>query len=159
MTLEQLGSLGEMVGAIGVILSLLYVGKQLAQNNRNQRIAAMQSNNDAYMQNAATLAMHAETWAIGINSYSSMELHKKVEFGFLLMTIFRQSEQSYFLHKEGVLPADVLNKGLLMIASGLAYPGFKEWWDARKDYFDDGFREKLESINQDVSTKPLYENF
>lgn len=159
MTIEQIGSLGEMIGAIGVILSLLYVGKQLAQNNRNQRIAAIQSHNQAYMQNAGVLAKHAETWSIGMQNFSTLELHKKIEFGFLLMTIFRQAEQAYFLHKEEVLPAEVFNKAMVIIASALYYQGIKAWWEKRKDYFDDGFIDKLESINQNVAFNPLYENY
>ena len=33
MTLEQLGNLGELIGSIGVILSLVYLGRQIQQQN------------------------------------------------------------------------------------------------------------------------------
>jgi hypothetical protein len=41
--LEQLTGLADMVGAFGVILSLLYVGKQLKQTNAMSRSRARQS--------------------------------------------------------------------------------------------------------------------
>ena len=31
MTLEQLGNLGELIGSVGVILSLVYLGRQIQQ--------------------------------------------------------------------------------------------------------------------------------
>lgn len=33
MTLEQLGNLGELIGSIGVIMSLVYLGRQIQQQN------------------------------------------------------------------------------------------------------------------------------
>lgn len=33
MTLEQLGNLGELIGSIGVIISLVYLGRQIQQQN------------------------------------------------------------------------------------------------------------------------------
>ena len=33
MTLEQLGNLGELIGSVGVILSLVYLGRQIQQQN------------------------------------------------------------------------------------------------------------------------------
>ena len=33
MTLEQLGNLGELIGSLGVIVSLVYLGRQFQQQN------------------------------------------------------------------------------------------------------------------------------
>ena len=33
MTLEQLGNLGELIGSLGVIVSLIYLGRQIQQQN------------------------------------------------------------------------------------------------------------------------------
>ena len=38
MTLEQLGNLGELIGSIGVILSLVYLGRQIQQQNTITRV-------------------------------------------------------------------------------------------------------------------------
>ena len=36
MTLEDLGNLGEFVGAIGVVVSLVYLALQIRQNTRHE---------------------------------------------------------------------------------------------------------------------------
>ena len=43
MTLEQLGGLGEFIGAMAVLASLVYVARELHENNRSTRQAAMQA--------------------------------------------------------------------------------------------------------------------
>ena len=40
MNWDAIGAIGEVLGAIGVVASLLYVARQMHQNNANQRAAA-----------------------------------------------------------------------------------------------------------------------
>ena len=44
MTLEQLGSIGELIGAIGVIISLVYLALQIRTNTEAERTSTYQSN-------------------------------------------------------------------------------------------------------------------
>ena len=43
MTLQDLGNIGEFVGAIGVIASLVYLAIQIRQNTRTLRAATYES--------------------------------------------------------------------------------------------------------------------
>ena len=42
-TLQDLGSLGEFVGAIGVVVSLVYLAQQMRQNTTSVRAASFNS--------------------------------------------------------------------------------------------------------------------
>jgi hypothetical protein len=53
--LENLGNLGEFVGAIGVVISLVYLGRQLVQNTQSVRAASFNS----MVQNSIRLSEHA----------------------------------------------------------------------------------------------------
>jgi hypothetical protein len=46
MTLSELGGLGELVGAIAVLASLIYVARQIRQNTNATRLATLQSARD-----------------------------------------------------------------------------------------------------------------
>jgi hypothetical protein len=48
MSLEDLGNIGELTAAIGVILSLVYLAAQIRQNTRSVRAASYQSWFDSY---------------------------------------------------------------------------------------------------------------
>ena len=43
VTLEQLGGLGEFVGALAILVSLVYVAREIRENSRSTRLAALQS--------------------------------------------------------------------------------------------------------------------
>jgi hypothetical protein len=43
MTLEELGSLGEFVSSVAVVISLVYVALQVKQGSKSSRIASCQS--------------------------------------------------------------------------------------------------------------------
>ena len=47
MTLDDWGNLGEVIGSIAVVLSLLYLAAQIRQNSRLARAASLQSQADA----------------------------------------------------------------------------------------------------------------
>ena len=66
MTWETAASIAEVIGAIGVILSLLYVGRQLKQSNVMARSATRQEINSSLSNWAANVAASpslAETFA------------------------------------------------------------------------------------------------
>ena len=46
MTLESLGNIGELIGALGVILSLLYVGYQMSETRKVVKTQTAQSRTD-----------------------------------------------------------------------------------------------------------------
>lgn len=56
MNWDAIAAIGELMAALAVICSLLYVGKELSQNNRNQRLAALQAHSEAFRENIALAA-------------------------------------------------------------------------------------------------------
>ncbi|MGD8341426.1 MAG: hypothetical protein PVH89_11625 [Gammaproteobacteria bacterium] len=62
MTLEQYAYLAEMLGSAAVVISLIFVGIQLARANRETRTATMQAAMFREMENSFRFAEHASTW-------------------------------------------------------------------------------------------------
>jgi len=156
MTLEQMSNIGELVGAILIIVSLIYVSRQIAQNNRAQRVAAIQSHNDTYHKNLALLADHADIWIAGLKNFSDMTPQKRVEFGMLIQSIVRHIEQAYMIKKEGLLSERTYNTALGNLSSIMSYPGAQDWWLTRRETFDSEFSQSLESWINENSPKDVY---
>ena len=156
MNWEAITAIGELAAAIAVIISLVYVGKQLSQNNRNQRIAALQAHNEAFRENLAMLTRNPDLWVLGLNNYPNLSPGENAEFSFQIHSSFRHLEQAYLLNKEGVLSDDALNKSMLLICGLYFYPGCKSWWDSRKEYFNDEFKEKIEVFFKKEDLKKLF---
>ena len=60
--LSQLASTAEIIASIGIVLSLLFVGLQIRDANREARAATLRSAADTELYMAAEIANHAATW-------------------------------------------------------------------------------------------------
>ena len=60
MTLEDLGNLGEFLGAIGVIVTLAYLALEIRQNTRMMRASIRQARADSALQNQTMTAASNE---------------------------------------------------------------------------------------------------
>lgn len=160
MTLEQMSNIGELVGASLIIVSLIYVSRQLAQNNRAQRVTAIQLHNDTYHKNLLMLADHSETWVEGLSNFSELSPPKQVEFSMLIQSVVRHIEQAFMIKNEGLLSESTYNAALTLLANVMSYPGARHWWLTRKETFDVEFAKSLEtqiSKNPDADPYGLHD--
>ena len=68
MTLSDLGNIGEFVGAIGVIASLIYVGLEVRRNTKALSAQAHETVVSGYMDSIQVFSAHAETVAKSFQS-------------------------------------------------------------------------------------------
>lgn len=107
--IQQIAGFAELIGAIGVILSLLYVGKQLKQTNSMSRSAVHQ-----------TLSSQMSEWTMGVAASPSLaeciaKVHfddlvredatdvEKIQIGYALVGIIGQIYMVYEQRKERIL--------------------------------------------------------
>ena len=60
--LSEWASIAEIIAAIGVILSLIFVGVQVSEGNLETRAATLQAASDAEAFMLATFLEHTDTW-------------------------------------------------------------------------------------------------
>ena len=104
MNWAAIGAVGEVVGAAGVILSLLYLAVQIRGEARAKRAAAVHDQSDAYRDFLQTLANNEELAAIylrGIRDFSSLKDAELVRFHSALGFLFRVFDEAFFQWKEG----------------------------------------------------------
>ena len=66
MTLEQLNIVLQLVGTLGVIGSLIFVGLQVRQNTKATRVQVQENMTTGYISVAQVLIEHAEVFTRGI---------------------------------------------------------------------------------------------
>ncbi len=66
MTLEQLNIVLQLVGTLGVIASLIFVGLQVRQNTKATRVQVEENLTTGYISVAQVLIDHAEVFTRGI---------------------------------------------------------------------------------------------
>ena len=98
LKLSDWSSIAEIVAAIGVILSLLFVGQQLQEGNRETRAATVQAALDSEIAFQAVVALHAETWgkvSDGEALAAGGELRRGIALYNMLMTVYENRFHQY----------------------------------------------------------------
>ena len=105
LKLTDWASIAEIIAAIGVIFSLIFVGLQINEGNQETRAATIQAASDAEAFMIATIVNHSETWdkvVTGAPLESGAETRKGINLYNFLMV---ESENRYYQFHSGYLDA------------------------------------------------------
>ncbi len=159
MNWEAIGAVGEVAGAAGVILSLLYLAVQIRGDAKAKRAATVHEQSEAYrsfLQMLATDRELATLYLQGIRDFGSLDDSDVVRFSSALGFLFRVSEENFFQWKEGDLDAHLWRGYESPIEDILAYPGAREWWSTRSHWYSAPFGEFIQSKIALSSTPSMY---
>ena len=110
MNWEAISAIGQVVGAIAVVISLIYVASEVRKNTNATRLAAMRSMHDAFNHWIQLLAQYPDlndVYNRGINDFESLEGNDRGRFFVLMNGEFRNFEEIYHLKARGHLDEDV----------------------------------------------------
>ena len=144
MNWEAIGAVGEVAGAVGVIISLLYLAVQIRGDARAKRAATVHDQSAAYRDLLEMLATDEELSKVylrGLRDLGSIDDSEFVRFSSALGFMFRVFEEAFFQWQEGNLDAHLWNGYESPIADMLAYPGTQEWWSTRSHWYSPQFRD------------------
>jgi hypothetical protein len=151
MTLEDLGNFGEFLGAIGVIVSVLYLAIQIRQNTRSVRSSAYQSVVSSSVQMAAAYANDeslAELWPKGAREYSTLSEPERFRFGLFAYSVFRSYENLFFQYKQGAVEPDLWQGFRNMLVRDLKTPGLVTWWESQRNIFSSAFQRYVDELRR-----------
>ena len=103
MSLQDWGAIGELLGGVAIIVSLLYVGLQIKHGNRETRAATLQATLDSEMSFQAEAMRYAGTWEkilTGVHITDGEETRRAIILYNMMMTLY---QNRYFQFKTGYL--------------------------------------------------------
>jgi hypothetical protein len=149
MTIIELGALGEFIGSIAVVASLIYVGLQVRLNSNAIRAASVIETKQLASSVSAMLSAPgmADVYLSGLKNSSDLSPTDRVLFNSLMLTLFSSYEASFFQSYYGTIPADILDPINAQAVFHLKRRGVRQWWDAGgKERFGRKFVNEIESI-------------
>jgi hypothetical protein len=149
MTINELGNLGEFIGSIAVVISLIFVGLEIRKHTRETRI--VNARYTAGDQARALLAMtkDEETASLMISGFSELKSMTPVErfrFDMGFLTYLQVMEQAFTNFRYGDLDDDILTGYRNALPSLLNASGGEQWWAERKYWFSHAFRKEVEEL-------------
>jgi hypothetical protein len=147
MSLEELGNIGEFVGSIGVIASLVYLAMQIRQNTRSTRAQTFLSISSEVESFARILAENpdaARIWRIGLGDPDALEPDEFIRFSYLLTLVFQHAENVFIQRSHEMVDGATwatLDENMGRYAK---QPGVRRWWAFAHVSFHPDFRRAVE---------------
>jgi len=154
---SAIGAVAELLGALGVIASLVYLAGQVRNAGRVGREEAARSVMAKLNSTMAFLASgpdKADLWVRGSGGFANLKDEAEiVQFSGFLLTFFRAYEELYFYRKAGI----EFDWGGFdsQVRATINAPGGRDWWATRGHYFSREFQAEIESYLRDP-VAPLY---
>ena len=157
----MISAIGQMLGAIGVIISIVYLAAQIRTQNKESQRQAMNALTTHWSDLNRTLVENPEMavlWLRALRSFDDLDAKSKLRFGAHLGRLLRFADSLYLNVLDGTLDKRLWRGYERTIADTVAYPGFQTWWATRKHWHTDEF---CALIDQHIRTaKPtIYDGY
>ena len=126
MTLNDLANLGQIIGALAVVISLIYVALQIRQNTNAIRSATAQTVHEHFAKWYNLVAADAglsQIVAKGLRDYGSLAEQERVRFVAAFMAFLSYSQNAFLKWREGLLAQPLWRGWELVIMNLVCAPG------------------------------------
>ena len=158
MNIQDLGSLGELIGAVATIATLIYLAIQVRANTRSNEAASVQHMLDgARIHTVNPNVVHGEVPDImsrGLTSVDQLKPAEKVRFMWILVEHALQLQNVLNLRNRGLLSETDYNTWLVYAGSLMRTPGGKELWPQVADVVSQDVRKVLDAHLADKPNLP-----
>jgi hypothetical protein len=149
--LEALGSVGDFVGGLGVLITLIYLALQIKQNTRSVRAAAAQqvlSGAAGFLEHVTADPVLTDLFFRGAREPGDLAPPDRARLGLLMLALFRRFEAVFQQGERGILAQEDwagLQASLLVTAQ---LPYTRQWWPNVASLFSPSFRNFVESLQR-----------
>lgn len=162
MNWNAVGAVAELIAAIGVIVSLLYLAAQVRHGTAVARRNAAHELLDTTSPLLFAIAENPEVasiWTRGLADYDSLEDVEKVRFSTLMLNLTYSWEESWHALRSGQVDEWTYQRFTASRRELTSLPGFRTWFERRRDWIGDEFRALLEDdFRGDPVRSPLYDS-
>ena len=160
MTIQDLGSIGEVVAAVATIATLVYLAAQVRQNTRALRSSTFQDISTQMAHNVEPIVSNADVADIlakGLGGVEELTPGERIRFQSVLVMSFRRMEAVYVHAQIGSIdPEHTLGFERSMLTM-LKSPGAAAWWDTAKITFGRSFADHVDAwlaANESTNVHP-----
>jgi len=147
MTIMELGAIGEFVGAIAVVVTLIYLAFQMRQNTNALKLNTAASVTEELQEMFSLLASNQELSEIFVTAAreSTLQGAERVRFNTFIHNLVRVYENAFLQWRAGVIdPAHWEGMARMMI-DVTSMAAFQTYWLDRKHWLSHDFQEYMES--------------
>ena len=138
MNWDAIGSVAELLGAAGVIVSLLYLSYQIRMNTKTVKAEATQTTYTGWSEFNYDLSKHPNAIVIDRmfqpdSHWDEFSAEEKIKLGWVCRSIVERFEAEFSLYEAGILKSEVWEKHRMYCGSFVNLPAVSTWWESEKE--------------------------
>jgi len=154
MNWEAIGAVGEILGALAVVISLIYLSVQIKQSNNlsksNTRRDMVRSDQSQLYKIIDFPDIYDSFYKEDITRAEKVRLHE------WLVANMRNREFDWFQRKNGLIDVEVFESYRKITQIVLAPPRARRWWNVHRASFDPDFATDVDEL---LTEKPAADHF
>jgi len=141
MNWDAIGAIGEIIGAVAVVGSLIYLAIQIREQNREARLASAHQAIEGYRTSISWLndPSMAELFIASLRNYDGLSDAERLRFDMYMTTTLRSFEDAFFLHRENRLDHETWEAMLAPAKDFAATETFGKFIERRRHHFRKDF--------------------
>ena len=142
MNWEAVGAISQIVGAVFVGITLIYLAAQLRQNTSALKSSAFLAVSTLMGSTMEVWATHSDIAPLLIRAQAGLDgltPDERARFGFMMMMTYRRLETVVVQRHLGFIDRELTEGFERSALSALRSKGVRQWWDASKDAFSSLF--------------------
>ncbi len=147
MSIQDLGSLGELIAAIATIITLVYLAIQIRQNTTSSRTATYQNIVSTGLELGHTFARDAsfaDLFTRGANAPDKLSKAEWVRLQSHINGVFRCYELVFHQFEHGAIDKAAWEGWRLNMQRFFKLAAYREVWQRTRDEFPPAFREEAD---------------
>ena len=138
------GNLSEIIGAIAVVASVIYLALQIKKQTEEARLEASRDIASDFIDTLRAVSENPELSRIlpkGVADYDQLEGDERIRVNYYFASIFRIAEQQFLHTSHGTLDSIYFESFVLAVRGLLANRGPRQWWEHNQHIFSPSFGE------------------
>jgi len=149
MDIIELGAIGELVGGVAVIASLLFVGQQVRQSNRLERAESQRTVTRDYV--ATMLQVDSPLLRRAVLDFEGLSKDDQLRIHNWLIAFFTVAQTEVSLSNQNLAETGDYPP---VVAAMTRSPGLGYWWRTVSPTFNEGFRRYMRVAAQEAQSAP-----
>ena len=160
MTIQDLGSIGELVAAIATLATLIYLAAQIRQNTRAVEASALHDFLDNWRRTAVQDTLRdpelQDLFNRGMADFDGLTDKEKGRWHLYVIQFTTQAQIAMELHERGFLPDRERVVWIDFVTSVLRTPGGLSFWEQAKHILTPSLIETLSRRLEETRGEPSY---
>lgn len=158
MDWNVIGALGEVVGAVAVVITLFYLARQIREGAHQDRREQYSQLNRDFLQLPIAVASDesfAEVFFRGAVDPASLSQSERARFYSGVLITFRSIEALFHFHRDGGVADWGAASHRATMIDLLGMPGFQKYWTDRRHWFSQEFQREVDKWLSEPTNLPL----